>query len=223
MSQVIIYCRKSTENGQTYSLEAQEAEIRAFCERSGLEVFQVFKDVSSGTDDHRRGLKLAVALATARKMPIVVLRIDRLSRKPSKIFSLLENPNLKVIVSELGLEADPFLLGQLALFSQLELTLLKRRTREGLRRAKERGVQLGNPRWIESVGARRAGAKRKADQQALRLKPIILPLYNQHGSYRKVAAALNELEIRTDRNKAFSHQLVKAVIERLTLNRSTNI
>ena len=216
MSQVVVYVRKSTENGQTYSLEAQEAEIRAFCERSGLNVFCVWKDISSGTNDHRPGLKKAVITATSMNMPIVVLRIDRLSRKPSKLFALLDNPNLKIIVAELGLEADPFLLGQLCLYSQLELTLLKRRTKDGLKRAKENGAVLGNPRWAESVGARRAGAKNKADNQARRLAGIIVPLYNQLGSYRKVAKALNEQDIRTDRNKAFSGRTVKLVMDRLT-------
>ena len=215
MSQVVVYVRKSTENGQTYSLEAQEAEIRAFCERSGLNVFCVWKDISSGTNDHRTGLKKAVITATSLNIPIVVLRIDRLSRKPSKLFALLDNPNLKIIVAELGLEADPFLLGQLCLYSQLELTLLKRRTREGLKRAKERGVVLGNPRWAESVGARRAGAKNKADNQARRLASLVLPLYNQLGSYSAVARALNEQDIRTDRNKPFSPQTIKNVIGRL--------
>ena len=127
----------------------------------------------------------------------------------------MDNPNLKIIVAELGLEADPFLLGQLCLYSQLELTLLKRRTREGLKRAKERGVVLGNPRWQESVGARRAGAKKKADNQARRLASLVLPLYKQLGSYSAVARALNEQDIRTDRNKPFSPQTIKNVIGRL--------
>ena len=217
MSSVIVYLRKSTENGQTYSLEAQEASIRAFCDRSGFNIEKVFFDISSGTNDHREGLKEAVKMASACNFPIVVLRVDRLSRNPSKIFKLLENPNLKIIISELGLEGDMFLIGQLALYAQLELSLLKKRTKEGLERAKARGVKLGNPRWKESVEAREAGKQRHANEQALRLKNIVMPLYETLGSYRAVARALNEMEIRTNRGKPFSGNTIKAVIDRLIM------
>jgi len=91
----------------------------------------------------------------------------------------------------------------------------RRLTVEGLERAKARGVKLGNPRWKESVEAREAGIQRHANEQALRLKNIIIPLYEKLGSYRAVARALNEQEIRTNRGKEFSGKTVQDIIKRI--------
>lgn len=215
-TKVVAYVRKSQEQtGQKYSLEAQEAELRAFAENNNLEVAWVFADVSSGMNDQRPGLKLAVDMAEDLGCPLMVLRIDRLSRRPSKIFTLLENPRLQIVVAELGLQADPFLLGQMALFSNLELELNRRRTIEGLKRAKERGVKLGNPRHEESLEARNAGRRRASDAYALSLEPIVMPLYRELGSYRAVARTMNAQGIRGKRGSKFSHKTIARVIERL--------
>jgi DNA invertase Pin-like site-specific DNA recombinase len=213
---VVAYVRKSQEQkGQKYSLEAQEAELRAFASSNEMEIAWVFADVSSGMNDNRSGLKLAVEMAEDLGCPLMVLRIDRLSRRPSKIFTLLENPRLQIVVAELGLQADPFLLGQMALFSNLELELNRRRTKEGLKKAKERGVQLGNPRWEESVDARAKARIQASDDYALSIAPIVEPLYKQLRSYGAVARTLNEQGIRGRRGGKFSPQSISNVIKRL--------
>ena len=215
-TKVVAYVRKSQEQkGQKYSLEAQELELRAFAENNNLEVAWVFADVSSGMNDQRPGLKLAVEWAESWGCPLMVLRIDRLSRRPSKIFTLLENPRLQIVVAELGLQADPFLLGQMALYSNLELELNRRRTIDGLKRAKERGVKLGNPRHAESKHLRVQGKINKADNDARNLAPIIFPLYRDCGSFTEVARRLNAMEMKTSRGASFSPMTVKRIIERL--------
>ena len=216
MKGCIVYLRKSQDRiGQKYSLEAQETGIRTFCEQQGLRIEHIFKDIQSGTKEDRVGLKLAVQVAKSLEMPIVVLRVDRLSRKPSQLFSLLEDPKLKIIVAELGLEADVFLLGQMVLYANLEIELLRRRVKDGMKRAKANGAVFGNPRWKDSVEARRQGKINKANEQAQRLAPIVMPLYAQLGSYSKVAKTLNEMDVKTDRGNAFSHKTVRDVIKRL--------
>ena len=213
---VVAYVRKSQEQkGQKYSLEAQEAELRAFASSNEMEIAWVFADVSSGMNDQRPGLKLAVQMAEDLGCPLMVLRIDRLSRRPSKIFTLLENPRLEIVVAELGISADTFLLGQMALFSNLELELNRRRTKEGLKKAKERGVQLGNPQHEESKHLRVQGKIDKANQTAQHLAPIILPLYQDCGSFSEVARRLNAMELKTPRGASYSPTAVKRIIERV--------
>ena len=91
----------------------------------------------------------------------------------------------------------------------------KRLTKEGLKKAKERGVQLGNPRWEESGDARAKARVQAADDYALSIAPIVEPLYKQLRSYGAVARTLNEQGIRGRRGGKFSPQSISNVIKRL--------
>ena len=42
MKEVIAYYRRSTENGQVYSLEAQRMEVEAFCHKNKLKIIESF-------------------------------------------------------------------------------------------------------------------------------------------------------------------------------------
>ena len=91
----------------------------------------------------------------------------------------------------------------------------KRLTKEGLKKAKERGVQLGNPRWKDSKEARRKGAMQTANDYALSIAPIVEPLYKRLRSYRAVARTLNEQGIRGRRGGKFGSQTISNVIKRI--------
>lgn len=119
--------------------------------------------------DDRAGLLAASKMAARTGKPILILRIDRIGRRASKILSMLEDPRIRIIVCELGLQADAFQMGLFSILAAKERELISRRTKEGLRAAKARGVLLGNPNWRPALDSANKAVKRKGDLSALRL------------------------------------------------------
>lgn len=79
----VIYCRVSTSRQEAdgTSLETQEQECRAFCEREGLRVAAVYRDASSGGNMDRPGLESALdTVAQGEAGVLVVYAYDRLAR-----------------------------------------------------------------------------------------------------------------------------------------------
>jgi DNA invertase Pin-like site-specific DNA recombinase len=89
-------------------------------------------------------LKAASKQAAAYKYPVVVTRLDRLSRDVAFISNLMAK-GVPLIVTEIP-NADPFMLHNYAAVAGQERLKISERTREALAAAKARGVGLGNPR-----------------------------------------------------------------------------
>ena len=89
---------------------------------------------------------LAAALASARqaKCPVVVAKLDRLSRDVAFIAGLMAQ-RVPFIVAELGADADPFMLHLYAALAEKERRLISDRTRAALSSRKTTGTKLGNP------------------------------------------------------------------------------
>ena len=111
---VVAYLRVSTA-GQSRSglgIEARRAAVARFVEAEGLDVLAEVVGVETGKGadalDRRPMLRDALAKARKAKAAVVVARLDRLSRDGAFIAGLM----LKVpfIVTELGADADPFML-----------------------------------------------------------------------------------------------------------------
>jgi hypothetical protein len=90
-----------------------------------------------------------------------------------------------------------------------------RLTKEGLMRAKARGVKLGNPRPKAAAAKGRATVQKKADTFALKMEPIILPMLNAGMSQKAIAEALNTGEIKTIRNGSWTNTSIRRLVLRL--------
>src|SRR5262245_56935390 len=92
---IIPYCRVSTQRqGKSgLGLEAQRAAIQRFAEAEGFTIVGEFIEVESGKGadalDRRPKLREALAEARKRKCPIVVAKLDRLSRDVHFISGLM--------------------------------------------------------------------------------------------------------------------------------------
>jgi DNA invertase Pin-like site-specific DNA recombinase len=126
-------------------LEAQRAALTKFAEAEGFRFLQTFTETESGADDDRPELTAAIALAGKRKAPIIVAKLDRLSRDVHDISGLMKH-RVPFIVTELGADTDPFLLHIYAALAEKERALISRRTKDALAAAKARGVRLGGLR-----------------------------------------------------------------------------
>jgi DNA invertase Pin-like site-specific DNA recombinase len=167
MPSVIAYLRVSTgRQGQSgLGIEAQRAAITAFAAAEGLTILAEHVEVETGkgADALDRRPVLAAALAAARKLkvPVIVAKLDRLSRDVAFISGLMAH-KVPFIVAELGADADPFMLHLYAALAEKERTLISQRTKAALAAKKLQGVKLGNP-----VNLAAAGAKGRVTNQAV--------------------------------------------------------
>jgi DNA invertase Pin-like site-specific DNA recombinase len=99
----------------------------------------------SDTLDERPQLQAALKLGKAQKIPILVSKLDRLSRDVHFISGLMAQRVIFIVV-ELGRDTDPFLLHLFAALAEKERAMISQRTKAALAALKARGVRLGNPR-----------------------------------------------------------------------------
>jgi DNA invertase Pin-like site-specific DNA recombinase len=100
--------------------------------------------MGKGADALDRRPQLAAAIKAARKLggPVIVSKLDRLSRDVHFISGLMVH-RVPFVVTELGADVDPFVLHLFAALAQKERALISQRTKAGLAAAKRRGAKLG--------------------------------------------------------------------------------
>ena len=96
-------------------------------------------------------LRYACCEARSAKCPVIVSKLDRLSRDVAFISGLMAQ-RVPFIVTELGRDADPFMLHLYAALAEKERRLIPERTKAALAARKARGGRLGNPRNITEAG-----------------------------------------------------------------------
>jgi len=97
-------------------------------------------ETGKGSDalDRRPQLSAAQKMAQKRKAPIIVAKLDRLSRDVHFISGLMTH-RTPFIVAELGADADPFVLHLYAALAEQERRLISQRTRTRSLPRKRRG------------------------------------------------------------------------------------
>ena len=142
---VISYIRVSTasQGRSGLGLEAQRDAIARFAKEQGYTVAGEYVEVESGkgADALDRRPKLGAAIKAARKLkgPVIVAKLDRLSRDVNFIRTLM----VHIVTVELGADTDPFLLHLFAALAERERRIIGERTKLALAAAKARGVKLG--------------------------------------------------------------------------------
>jgi DNA invertase Pin-like site-specific DNA recombinase len=222
MSRPIVgYIRVSTtKQGRSgLGLEAQLSSIRKFAEAEGFDLAAKFVEVETGkgSDAMSRRPQLVAALAEARrcKSPVIVAKLDRLSRDVHFISGLMAHKT-PFIVAELGADADPFMLHLYAALAEKERALISQRTREALRAAKDRGVVLGNPSLGDVRQQATASVKANADRFAKNVLPVIREIQsNGVTSNRAIARTLDARGVATARGGRWSAVQVGAILQRV--------
>jgi DNA invertase Pin-like site-specific DNA recombinase len=99
-------------------------------------------ETGKGTDALDRRPRLAQALAAARtaKCPVLVAKLDRLSRDVAFISGLMAQ-GVPFIVAELGADAEPSCSTSTAALAEKERRLVSERTRAALASRRERGIK----------------------------------------------------------------------------------
>jgi DNA invertase Pin-like site-specific DNA recombinase len=182
---VAYYRVSSAKQGRSgLGLEAQRAAVTAFAAVNGFEIIAEFTEIETGKGsdalDRRPQLNAALAAAKQADCPVVVAKLDRLSRDVAFISGLMAQ-KVPFIACELGVDTDPFMLHLFAALAEKERRMISARTKDALQAAKARGVQLGNQAQADAN-------KAAAQARAAKLEPFLRQ--HSHLSDRAAAAEL---------------------------------
>lgn len=216
----IVYLRVSTsEQGESgLGLEAQQCAVEQFAITEGFSITEVVTEVASGKLglDERSGLKEALSKAKKLRCPVIVSKLDRLSRDVAFISGLMAR-GVPFIVSELGIDTDPFILHLFAALSEKERKLIGARTKAALASLKAKGVKLGNRKNLEVAQAKgQATNSAKASAFNTRILPAIKQLQGLGLSMAQIATELNERGTRTALGKTWHQSTVSRLLKAST-------
>lgn len=221
MKQAVAYIRVSTaKQGKSgLGMDAQREAVERFAAAEGIEVAAIFTEVETGkgSDALDRRPELAKALATARKLkaPVIVAKLDRLSRDVHFISGLMAQ-RVPFLVAELGADTDPFVLHLYAALAEKERALISTRTKAALQAKRAAGAVLGNRTNLgeaQKLGA--AANAQAAEAFAANVLPIVRSIEAAGvTSLRGIAEALNNRGVQTPRGGTWHARSVGRLLER---------
>lgn len=209
MTKYVAYLRVSTLKQQRsgLGLSAQRSTINEFLSEDD-ELVAEFIEAHSGAKDHREQLWKAIRLAKRQSAKLLIAKLDRFSRKVSFISRIMDE-GVELVVAEMPTATD-FQLHIFAALAQEERRLISERTRAALAIAKANGVELGrNGRALADINIC------NADEFAIKMRPVILPMITLGMSFQSIADQLNHANVRTFKGKHFHRQTVKNIAKRL--------
>jgi DNA invertase Pin-like site-specific DNA recombinase len=147
---VALYARVSRHD-KDQNPENQLIKLRSFAERHQWTVYREYVDYASGAKPSRPQFDEMLRDARARRFDaIVIVRIDRLARSTRHLLNVLESLQgfgVDLICTDQEIDTKspagklPFTV--LGAVSELELDLIRERTKDGLARARAQGKRLG--------------------------------------------------------------------------------
>ena len=164
---VALYARVSTDK-QDETLQIPR--LRAYCDRCGHDIYQVFQDEASARNADRPGWKALMSDAHGHRFDaIVVTKIDRVMRSLVGLHQVMEDLG-KCGILLITLDQGPLdfaspngrlLISFLGSIAEWEREMISARTREALAAKKEAGIKLGRPA-NEDIPLRKIALMRRA-------------------------------------------------------------
>jgi DNA invertase Pin-like site-specific DNA recombinase len=223
----ISYLRVSTgkQGASGLGLEAQREAVRSYLNGGDWTIIGEFVEVESGRNSDRPVLAQALAAARLHRVPLVVAKVDRLTRSLAFLTRLVE-AGVDVRFCDLPKIEGPagrFMLQQMAAVAELEAGMIAKRTKDALAAAKARGQKLGGRRDGQYLtddmrASGRAALASRSNARAADLAPIIGELKAAGvTSLGGIARALSQRSIPTARGGAkWSEVQVSRVLARLS-------
>ena len=183
----------TTEQGKSgLGLAAQETAIRSFAAAEGFDIVELFSEVASGSQgiEEREGLRAALTRAKKLRCPVIVAKLDRLSRDVAFISGPMSK-GVPFVVAELGADVDPFVLHLYAALGEKERKMIGARTKAALAPLVGTG-KLGNKTNLAEAQAKgQTTNAAKAAAFAAKMLPIINELKAKSMTLDAIAAHLN--------------------------------
>jgi DNA invertase Pin-like site-specific DNA recombinase len=235
MKTAIGYLRVSTrEQGRSgLGLAAQRHDIEAFGAKEGFIVTSWHQDIQTGAGKDallmRPGLATALKEARAGRCPLIVSRLDRLSRNVHFISGLMEH-KVHFVVAALGRDCDDFTLHIYASLAEQERKMISERIKAALARSKNRAkLGLRNPimhskRFRRRLQSSAAMALRKAAMERAEAYRVHIEwALSQPGlggkmiTFRGAGEKLNALQIPSPMGGRWSSMNIADIAVRLRL------
>jgi DNA invertase Pin-like site-specific DNA recombinase len=221
----VAYYRVSTarQGRSGLGIEAQRAAVTGYLNGGNWQIVAEFTEVESGKRSDRPALDQALAAARLHRCPVVVSKVDRLTRSVGFLTRLLD-AGVDVRFADLPQiegATGTFLLQQMAAVAQLEAGMISKRTKDALAAAKRRGVKLGGDRGVAPTAKMRAKGRAvlqaRANSRAVDIAPIVAELQAAGAmSLRAIADGLNAKRIPTAQGDGqWSAVQVKRVLDRI--------
>lgn len=221
MRRALAYMRVSSEEqGKSgFGLLSQEAEIKAFARAAGYKITQWKSDVASaiGGDSlsRRPGLRDTIERAKRLRVPVLISRLDRLSRDTGELEDLAHRFGIELISIREGKASDALVLKVHGARIERETQMLSERTKTGLQRAKSQGRVLGNTKNLPDAQKKGAATNsRKAELRRLELMPVISEIRAAGlKTAAAIADALNERSVPTPSGKPWTGPNVRTILK----------
>lgn len=217
----VAYYRVSTRRQEAsgLGLEAQREAVAMFLNGGDWSIIAEYTEAESGRRSDRPELEKALAAARIHRAPLVVAKLDRLTRSVAFLSRLLES-GVEVRFCDLPQVEGPqgrFLLNSMVAVAELEAGLISQRTKAALAAAKARGRKLGGDRRQRPTNAAREKARSviasRAATRAVDLKPTLKDLCDRGLSLRAMARELTARGMPTARgSSAWSAVQVQRVL-----------
>jgi len=221
MKRAVAYVRVSTasQGRSGLGLDAQRETVARFAGQHDFEIVGEHTEVETGKGadalDRRPKLREALDQARALGCPVLVAKLDRLSRDVHFISGLMAN-KVPFIVAELGPDVDPFMLHIYAAVAQQERRYISERTKAALKSAKARGTKLGAPDPTIGAAAASKARIRLADDHAQAIGVTIAEIRKAGiTSLRGIARCLEVRGIRTARGGKWGSAQIMNIEHRL--------
>jgi DNA invertase Pin-like site-specific DNA recombinase len=221
------YIRCSTEEQarEGLGLAAQEERIRAHCAAQGIPLADLLVDAgASGKSLERAGLQdLLGRIRRGEVGTVVILRLDRLTRKTRDLLQLVEGDFASRGVELVSLSehldtrtpAGRLMLTLLGALAQMERELIADRTRAALAVKKSRGARLGGtPLGFEPEAP--GGALLPNEEELVSVRQIIARRL-AGASFRAIAGELSAAGVPSKRGGAWRSETVRKVWARRAL------
>ena len=236
MKHAIGYLRVSTkEQGRSgLGLTAQRHDVEVFGVREGFSIKSWYQDIQTGAGKDalllRPGLAAALEEARVARAPLIVSRLDRLSRNVHFITGLMEH-KVHFIVAALGRDCDEFTLHIYASLAEQERKMISERIKAAMAVAKAKGKKSGFAKcsraWRRRVTALgHAGIQRAALERAETYRLHIEWAFRQPNPYcaerpislYRAAGLLNARNIESPMGGRWTGPQLKQMGIRLKLN-----
>jgi DNA invertase Pin-like site-specific DNA recombinase len=234
MKDAIGYLRVSTqEQGRSgLSLAAQRFDIENFGKREGFSVTGWHQDIQTGAGKDplvlRPGLAAALQEAHAAGCPLIVSRLDRLSRNVHFIAGLMEF-NVHFAVAAFGQDVDSFTLHIYASIAQQERKMIGERISAAHAIAKRRGVKFGlqlrsRAERLQVAALGKAAKIQAALERARAYRMYIEWALQQPGingrriSFTAAANKLNDRNVASPMGRRWGGSQMQRMAERLGIN-----
>lgn len=223
MKHALLYARVSTDDQaeEGYSIPAQVEKLKAYALIQGWSWELFVDDGCSGKDLNRPDMQKILDKVRQKKAEyVVVIKLDRLSRRQKDILYLIEDefePNgvSFVSVTESFDTSTPFgkaALGMMAVFAQLERETIVQRSRDGKAQVAKQGRWHGG---LQPFGYRysdKAKSEIVPDEATAHWVPQIFERYLNSYGYQSIADWLAENDVPTVKGAKWASTTVRVIL-----------